>query len=67
MSDDYFKTNPGVKDLPCPRIEPQPPSPQTNAITIRPQQWMNYASAKLSIWLMEDEPLMTQRLKKLRI
>jgi len=28
---DYFKTNPGVKDLPGPGIEPQPPSPQSDA------------------------------------
>jgi len=27
MLDDYLKTNPGVKDLPQPGIEPQPPSP----------------------------------------
>jgi len=34
--DDYLKTIPGVKDLPQPGIEPQPPSPQSDAITIRP-------------------------------
>jgi len=28
MFNDYFKTNPGVKDLPLPWIEPQSPSPQ---------------------------------------
>jgi len=28
MLDDYLKTNPGVKDLPRPGIEPQPPNPQ---------------------------------------
>jgi len=28
MLDDYFKTNPGVKDLPWPGIESQSPSPQ---------------------------------------
>jgi len=40
MLDDYLKTNPGVKDLPLPGIEPQLPSPQSDAITIwlwRPQ------------------------------
>jgi len=36
MLDDYFKTNLGVKDLPRPLIEPQPPSPQSDAITIMP-------------------------------
>jgi len=36
MLDDYLKTNPGVKDLPRLGIEPQPPSPQSDAITIRP-------------------------------
>jgi len=34
--DDYLKTNPGVKDLPWPGIEPQPPSPQSDALTIKP-------------------------------
>jgi len=28
MLDDYFKTNPGVNNLPWPGIEPQSPSPQ---------------------------------------
>jgi len=32
MLDDYLKTNPEVKDLPRPGIEPQPPSPQSDAI-----------------------------------
>jgi len=36
MLDDYFKTNPGVKDLPRLGIQPQPSSPQSDAITIRP-------------------------------
>jgi len=30
MLDDYLKTNPGVKDLPWPGIEPQTPSPQSD-------------------------------------
>jgi len=34
--DDYLKTNPGVKDLPRPGIKPQPHSPQSDGITIRP-------------------------------
>jgi len=33
---DYLKTNPGIRDLPRLGIEPQPPSPQSDAITIRP-------------------------------
>jgi len=36
MLDDYLKADPGVKDLPQPGIETQPPSPQSDAITIRP-------------------------------
>jgi len=32
--DDYFKANPGVKDLPGPGIEPQSPSPQALVIAI---------------------------------
>jgi len=36
MLDDYIKTNPVVKDFPRPGIEPQLPSPQSDAITIRP-------------------------------
>jgi len=56
MLDDYLKTNPGVKDLHRPGIEPQPPSPQSDAITIRPQQplipvclikFANHASSQL--------------------
>jgi len=39
MSDDYLKTNPGYKDFPRPGIEPQPLSPQSDAITIRPRQF----------------------------
>jgi len=38
MLDYNFKTNPGVKDLPRPGIEPQSPSPQSDTITIRPQR-----------------------------
>jgi len=38
MLDDYLKTNPGVKDLPRPVIEPQSPNPQSDAITIRPRR-----------------------------
>jgi len=38
MLDDHLKTNPGVKDLPRPGIETQPPSPQSDAITIRPRR-----------------------------
>jgi len=38
MLDDYLKENPGVKDLPRLGIEPQPPSPQSDAITIKPQR-----------------------------
>jgi len=34
MSDDYFKTNPGVKDMPKPGIEPQSPSPQPVVIAM---------------------------------
>jgi len=34
MLEDYFKTNPGVKDLPRSGIEPQSPSPQTNVMTM---------------------------------
>jgi len=36
MLDDSFETNLGVKDLPRQGIEPQPPSPLSDAITIRP-------------------------------
>jgi len=36
--DDYLKANPGVKDLPQPGIEPQPPTPLSDAITLRPQR-----------------------------
>jgi len=36
MLDDYFKTNPGFKYLPRLEIEPQPPGPLSDAITIRP-------------------------------
>jgi len=36
MLDDYLKPNPGVKDLPQLGIDPQPPSPQSDAINIRP-------------------------------
>jgi len=32
MLDDYWKTNPGVKDLQRLGIEPQPPSPQPDGI-----------------------------------
>jgi len=34
MSDDYFQTNPGVKDLPWLGIEPQSLSPQPVVMTI---------------------------------
>jgi len=34
MLEDYLKTNPGVKDLTRLGIEPQPPSPQSDAKTI---------------------------------
>jgi len=36
MLDDFLKTNPGVKDFHGPRIDPQPPCPQSDAITISP-------------------------------
>jgi len=36
ISNDFLKTNPGVKDLPQPGMEPLPPSPQSDAITSRP-------------------------------
>jgi len=32
MLDDYFKANPGVKDLPCAEIKPQSTIPQTAVI-----------------------------------
>jgi len=38
MLDDYLKTNLGVRDLPRSGIEPQPPSPQSDAIIIRPRR-----------------------------
>jgi len=34
MFEDYFKANPGVKDLPSPEIEPQSPSPQLVVIAM---------------------------------
>jgi len=34
MLDDYSKTNPRVKDLPGPGIEPQSPNPQHIVITM---------------------------------
>jgi len=42
MLDDYLKTNPGVKDLPQPGIEPQSLSPQSDAIIIRPWRPQEY-------------------------
>jgi len=42
MLDDDLKTNPGVKDLPRPGIEPQPPSPQSDTITIRPSNFKGF-------------------------
>jgi len=47
MLDDYLKTNPGVEDLPQLGIEPQPPSPQSDDITIRPWQ---KASLDIDCW-----------------
>jgi len=38
MLNDYLKTNPWDKDMPRQGIEPQPPNPQSDAITIRPQR-----------------------------
>jgi len=35
MLDDYFKTNPGIKDLLWPLIEPQTPSPQPVVTAMR--------------------------------
>jgi len=42
MLDDHLKTNPEVKDLPRPGIEPQPPGPQSDAIDIslRRPHWL---------------------------
>jgi len=34
MSDDYFKTDPGINNLPWPGIEPQSPRPQTVVIAM---------------------------------
>jgi len=49
MLDDYLKTNPGVKDLPRPGIEPQSPSPQPKATTAPHEQVKNLKSnSKLS-------------------
>jgi len=45
MLDDFLKTNPGVKDLPRPGTEQQPPSPQSDAITIRP--WRPHKAEKM--------------------
>jgi len=46
MQDDFLKTNPGVKDLPRPGIEPQHPGPQSDATTICEEkcqkQWIDY-------------------------
>jgi len=36
LLDDYFKTNPRVKDLSRPGIEPQSPSPQPVVIAVTP-------------------------------
>jgi len=41
MLDDYFKTNPGVKDLPWPGIERQFPSPQPLVISMSCYKPMN--------------------------
>jgi len=49
MLDDYLKTNPGVKDLPRPGSEPQPPSPQSDAITIRPLRKNKIMTSKTPI------------------
>jgi len=59
--DDYLKTNPGVKDLLRPGIEPQPPSPQSDAITIRPWRphgWLLTHQGSSSEWL-ESQPVAT--------
>jgi len=42
MLEDYLKTNPGVKDLPRQGIEPQPHSPQLDAVRPRLPQRKGY-------------------------
>jgi len=62
MLDNYFKTNPGVKDLSRPEIEPQSPSPLSDAKTIRPRQ-PQYCNTHTIIFLIQIFILFTFSMK----
>jgi len=49
MLDDYFKTNPGVKDLPWPGIEPQSPSPLPVVIALSYNELKGIESSQLKM------------------
>jgi len=66
MLDDYLKTNPGAIDLPRPGIEPQPPNPQSDAITIRPRLFALYG-IKLNTYCFLFVELLLSFLEKILI
>jgi len=49
MLDDYLKTNPEVKDLPRPGIEPQPPSLEPVVIAMSYNKPINKFNKKVNI------------------
>jgi len=60
LFDDYFKANPGIKDLPQTGIESRTPSPQSDVIAIRHKEQIGDSFLLLIIFFSMQK----MRLKK---